>query len=75
MLKTEINTPAMEKRIRRAANFRLKIPRSRMQTDFEHGQWWVTDLRSGAQWSAVDCETQDGVFYFDFEQVSAGDAE
>lgn len=70
-LMTETNTPAMEKRVRRAANYRLG--RGRYQADFEHGQWWITDLRSGAQWSVVDCQTQDGVDYLDFEQVTRGD--
>lgn len=73
MLKTETNTPEIEKRVRRAARHRLG--KGRYQTDFEHGQWWVTNLDTGAQWSVVDCETPEGVFYFDFEQVSYGDNE
>ncbi len=39
-----------------------------LQTDFEHGQWWITDRLSGAQWSVHD--TQNG---FGFEQVSQGE--
>lgn len=76
-LKTKTNTPAMGKRVIRAARYRLgthgPYGRSDYQADFEHGQWWVTDLRSGAQWSVVDCQTQDGIDYLDFEQVSQGD--
>ncbi len=45
----------------------------RLTADYEHGQWWVTDLDSGAQWSVVDCESVDGDEYFGFEQVSQGD--
>jgi predicted cupin superfamily sugar epimerase len=78
-LKSEQNTPAMERRVLRAARYRLGVHgpygRADYQTDFEHGQWWVTDLRSGAQWSVVDCQTADGVDYFDFEQVTRGDSE
>lgn len=73
MLKCETNTPAVEKHVRRAARHRLGT--GRYQTDFEHGQWWVTELGTGRQWSVVDCETADGTFYFDFEQVSEGDSE
>jgi hypothetical protein len=43
--------------------------------DFEHGQWFVTELRTGRQWSVVDCETALGEEYFDFEEVSCGDDE
>lgn len=74
MLMTETNTPAMERRVLRAARYRLG-KRRRFSADFEHGQWWVTDLRTGAQWSAVDYETGAGVPYFDFEQVSRGEEE
>jgi hypothetical protein len=38
---------------------------NRIQTNFEHGQWWITDLDTGAQWSVVD--SSDG---FDFEEVT-----
>lgn len=72
----EINTPAMEKRVLKAARWRLGASRNlRYQADFEHGQWWVTELGTGAQWSVVDCQTAGGVDYLDFEQVSQGDAE
>jgi predicted cupin superfamily sugar epimerase len=42
----------------------------RLQADFEHGQWWITDLDSGAQWSVNDCT---GPACFDFEQVTRGE--
>ena len=38
------------------------------QVDFEHGQWFVTNVETGAQWSVID--TSGGL---DFEQVSDGD--
>ena len=69
-LMTETNTPAMQRRVLRAAKYRLGP--GRYQADFEHGQWWVTRLTTGAQWSVVDCE-KDGIPYLDFEQVSRGE--
>ena len=71
-LMTETNTRGMERRVLRAANVRLGRGRA-WQADFEHGQWWVTDRRTGAQWSVVDCESRAGVPYLDFEQVSNGE--
>jgi hypothetical protein len=38
------------------------------QADFEHGQWFITCLDCGGQWSAVDA----GAGY-DFERVTDGD--
>ena len=76
MLMTETNTQAMCRRVLRAAKARLGS--GRYQADFEHGQWWVTKLSTGAQWSVVDCEgpvsfgCKKGV-YLDFEQVSEGE--
>jgi hypothetical protein len=79
MLRCETNTRAMERRILRAARVRLARHASslgprRFSAAFEHGQWWVTDLTSGAQWSVVDCVGAEGE-YFDFERVSQGDEE
>ncbi len=72
MLMTETNTEAMRLRVLRTAKYRLG--KGKYQADFEHGQWWVTRLADGAQWSVVDCETQErGVAYLDFEQVTMGD--
>lgn len=67
------NTRAMEKRVLRAARALLpQVKRGRLQADFDQ-QWWVTDLDSGAQWSAIDAtgpNTEDG---FCFEQVTQGE--
>lgn len=67
-----MNTPEMELRIERA--FCAKYGKvGDVNVDFEHGQWWVTEILTGAQWSVVDVEgpnTSDG---FDFEQVSLGE--
>lgn len=68
-LKTETNTNAMERRIRSAA--RTALGHRRLQADFEHGQWWMTDLRSGAQWSVVDAEGGNSVDGLDFEMVTS----
>lgn len=70
MLDCETNTAKMARRVSGAARKQLKL--RRLQVDFEHGQWWVTDLRSGAQWSVTDANTTSG---FDFEQVTEGDRE
>ena len=70
---SETNTPVMERRVRRAVGFRLGL--QRFSADFEHGQWWVTELDSGDQWSVVDCETPNGIPYLDFEQVTGGEEE
>jgi predicted cupin superfamily sugar epimerase len=74
MLLSEINKPSMEQRVLRAARFRLG-KRRKFQADYEHGQWWVTELGTGAQWSVVTCATAEGVDYLDFEQVSRGEEE
>ena len=85
MLKTETNTHSMERRIRSVfrnseqgyrfglhGESRLKLARHRrVSADFEHGQWWITDLDTGSQWSVCDCEPGG----FCFEQVSQGDDE
>lgn len=69
MLKTERNTPTMQKRVMRAA--RKVISERPLTADFEHGQWWVLAPLTGAAWSVIDClPGQDG---FDFEQVSVGE--
>ena len=82
MLNTERNTPTMEKRIRTSfrksqQGYRFgmdgerqpKLARHRKFTcDFEHGQWWVSDLDTGAQWSV--CDSGNG---FCFEQVTQGE--
>lgn len=73
-LKTETNTVAMERRVMSAARaIQWKLKRPKLSIDFEHGQWWVTDLKTGAQWSVVDAEGGNSVDGFDFEQVTDGD--
>ena len=71
MLKTERNTQAIDRSIRAAVRDVLDL--RHFQTDFEHGQWWVTDLPTGRQWSVVDASGLP-VYHngFDFEQVSEG---
>jgi hypothetical protein len=68
-VKTEQNTPEIEQRIVWAVSEALGI--ARFSVDFEHGQWWVTDLDFGAQWSVVDEEP--GTDGFGFEQVTQGE--
>src|SRR4030095_1138855 len=77
MLKTEKNTKAMEQRILRAARKTVRFPprKGRLVANFEHGQWWVTQPLTGAQWSVVDAEGGHSVDGFDFEQVTEGDDE
>lgn len=70
-LRTETHTRTVERAIRRAAQAQL-IGYGRIQADFEHGQWWLTDRDSGAQWSVCDDNSEWG---FCFEQVSQGDEE
>jgi len=71
MLLTETNTRAVERRIRKAAHARFG--RRRIQTDFEHGQWWITILDTGAQYSVEDAESGSAIDGIDFEQVTEGD--
>ncbi len=76
MLNTETNTRAMERRVLRAAGKLLfRRRRTRYTADFEHGQWWVTELGTGAQWSVCDAEGAGSALGFCFEQVSQGDDE
>jgi len=69
MLNTETNTLAMERRIRATA--RAKLGTSHLRTIFEHGQWWITNSKTGAQYSVVDAEGPGSVDGFDFEEVTA----
>jgi len=75
-LKTEVNTPAMESRIRAAflaSTTGTGIAEGFAAADFEHGQWWITNLDTGAQWSVVDAVGGSSVDGFDFEQVTRGE--
>lgn len=40
---------------------------------YEHGQWWVIALGTGASWSVVDAEPGIGDTGLDFEQVDRGE--
>lgn len=40
---------------------------------FEHGNWWVFNLKTGAQYSVVDAEGPNTIDGFDLEQVTDGD--
>jgi hypothetical protein len=74
VLQTEQNTRPMGKRVLAAARRVLGNGQS-YQAGFEHGQWWVSVLGSGAQYSVVDAtgaNTYDG---FGFELVTRGDEE
>jgi predicted cupin superfamily sugar epimerase len=73
MLRTETNTPKMQRLIVKEAQYALSSHRRKLQMDFEHGHWWATCRKCGMQWSVVDCATEAGREYFDFEEVSAGD--
>lgn len=72
MLECERNDPEVCVAILGAAAAFLDLPEWELQADYEHGQWWVTHLPTGAQWSACDAETRDVVCGFIFEQVTIG---
>lgn len=77
-LRTETNTPEMGERIEWDALEALEDhagdeERNPFRAFFEHGQWWVENIHTGAQWSVNDAETQTGHKYFDYEQVTQGD--
>lgn len=72
-LKTETNNARIEKRILESAEVLLNG--RRLCAEFEHGQWWVIDLDSGATWSVVDAEGGRAYDGFDFEQISYGEDE
>lgn len=61
-----INEPSMGQCVYKAA--RAVLQRPTLSVHFEHGQWWVTELATGAQWSVVDSNNG-----FDFEQVTEGE--
>ena len=77
MLKTETNTPEMERRVlrafHRAGHLGRIRGRTKAQAHFEHGQWWIT-LPGGAAYSVVDVEGTNAPDGFDFEQVAEGEA-
>ena len=67
------NTPTVRAHVLRAAKH--KLGRGKYHATFEHGQWWVTRLKDGAQWSVVDCLSTAELPYLDFEQVTQGDSD
>lgn len=80
MLRCEQNTRRVEREIRRAAKA-VRLCKTPMP-EYEHGQWWVIDLETGAAWSVHDCVPLQGraahvghaaVNNFCFEQVVEGD--
>jgi hypothetical protein len=71
-LRCETNTPEVAKAILVAFEDDQGREIGSSQADFEHGQWFVTVIETGQQFAVCDAE-KDGVFYFDFEEVSAGD--
>jgi hypothetical protein len=70
-LLTEMNLRSVENSVRDCARFTLSIPARHLRSFFEHGQWWVEDARSGAQWSV--CDSEPGPFCF--EQVTRGEVD
>jgi hypothetical protein len=70
-LRSTVDTPEMHDTVLSEA--RETLERHKLTATFEHGQWWIEDVETGAQWSVVDCESQTGQEYFDFEQVTQGD--
>ena len=69
-LQSTRNSAAVEKRVLIAARRQLIGYRPRSLSAFyEHGQWWIEDRRTGAQWSVHDADPGE----FGFEQVTQGD--
>ncbi len=73
MLLTEQDRPDIDARVYDAACQVLGVDVDEIRTVFEHGQWWVVNAVSGAQWSVVDAEGPGTVDGFGFEQVTAPD--
>ena len=73
MLKTEQDTTTMERRVRRAARLAGLVTTRTASVIFEHGQWWIENVRTGAQWAVNDAEGSGSFDGFDFEQVTQGD--
>ena len=71
MLITEINTKATEKHVLKAARVILK--KRNLSAFYEHGQWWVEHLPSGAQWAVEDSEGPGTAYGLCLEQVTEGE--
>lgn len=72
-LKCETDTPAMQRKVTAAFRSWDGGRHQNLQTNFEHGQWFVTCLTCSRQWSVNDAEGGDSVDGFSFEEVSEGD--
>lgn len=76
MLNCERNSNRMKRRVRSAARAAGIINTRNGSTFFEHGQWWVENIKTGAQWSVCDSEGAEGIHTFKgfcFEQVTRGE--
>ena len=62
------NTFVMAKKVVTAANKHFHT--KEMRAFFEHGQWWVTNHKTGAQYSVNDAEGIGTTNGFDFEEVT-----
>jgi hypothetical protein len=70
LIGTEHNNRATETAIEKA--FKAVARKGeRYQFDYEHGQWWVTELGTGAMWGVYDTHPGE----FSFEVVARGDRE
>lgn len=70
-LNCEKHTEAMRKRILAAFHARYGV--RKVKAIYEHGQWWIDQPGTGAQWAAVDATGPNSVQGFSFERVSIGD--
>jgi hypothetical protein len=69
-LKTEQHTTTIERRVRRAAREAGIVNVRTASVFFEHGQWWIENVRTGAIWSVVDAEGNGSYDGFGFEQIT-----
>jgi len=75
-LKCEQYTITMERRVRSAARQAGLVNTRNASVFFEHGQWWVENAHTGAQWSVNDSEGMEGIHTFNgfcFEEVTRGE--
>ena len=70
-LRTETNTQKVRWQVYDAA--RVILGNNNITTVFEHGQWWICDPNTGAQWSVCDAEGGDSIDGFCLEQVTPPD--
>ena len=71
-LKSENSSPRTGDAVMGAASKKLRGEhgQANLRVFFEHGHWWATCARCGAQWDAVDAEGPGTVNGFDFERVT-----